>query len=888
MRSWLAALRRIGGLFTPDRARRDFDDELESHLQLHVDELVRSGSTPAEARRQALAKLGGRQQARERYRDRRGLPFFDQVLQDARFGVRLFVRNPGFSLLSIVALTVGLGVNILVFSQGYLILTTPLPGVDPDRLVRVYASASEDANVRFVDYLDYRDRNRTLTGLAATKVEGFSLRTNEGTDHALGLVVSGDYFGLLGIGAAVGRTLTPADDRPDSAGVVMLSHGAWTERFGADPGIVGRTLAINGRPLPVVGVTPQQFPGTALPAVPEIYVTWHGSALRPSANELARGAGRSVQLIGRLKPGIELPQAEADLSAIASDLAVTFPERGAAPVGVFEGHMVGPTLRDRATAFLAVLLSLTVLVLGVTAINLAALQLARGTARRQEIDVRWALGAGRARLVRQLLTENLVLAAVACLSAFGFVLGGARLLTLWSATMPGGMTLTVAPHIGWQAVAFAIVLSLCTTVLIGLLPALRSSRLTASSLAAMRASGAARVRGRVVLISAQTAFSTLLVILAAVLLRSLGEAQEIDRGFSTERILSASLDIDERRYSAEEGADFYARLIEAAEQAPGVVSASLVEIVPLTMSNRGRLVLREGQAPPAPTERGTVGVSTNNIAPGYLEVVGIPLLAGRDFSWRDASNAPEVAIVNETFARRSWPNENPIGQRFRTWDGLQSLGPWTEVVGLARDSKYTTVGEDPRPFFYRPLAQVFVSQVNILVKTSASEPLTVLPTLRAAVQAFDPHLAIFAADTLERQTRLSLLPVQATAALASCLGAVALILTAIGIYGVTAQLVRQRAREASIRIALGAEPQGVVRLLVRQGLKWAVLGLVVGLAGAAASTRLLASLLYGVSALDPIAFVSVTALVSAMAYLACWWPARQVVRADPAITLRAE
>ena len=888
MRSWLAALRRIGGVFTRLRAERDFDDELESHLQLHIDELVRSGLTSAEARRQALAKLGGRQQARERYRDRRSLPFLEQFLQDARFGLRLFVRNPGFSLLTIVTLTIGLGVNILVFSLGYPILVTPLPGVDPDRLVRVYASASEDANVRFADYLDYQDRNRTLTGLAATKVEGFSLQTNDGTDHALGLVVSGDYFVVLGIGAAVGRTLTPADDRPDSAGVVMLSHGAWTQRFGADPGIVGRTLMINGRPLSVVGVTLQQFPGTALPAVAEIYVTWHGSALRPSASELARGAGRSVQLIGRLKSGIELPQAQADLSAIASDLTATVPERDAVAVGVYEGHMVAPSMRARAAAFLAVLLSLTVLVLGVTAINLAALQLARGTARRQEIDVRWALGAARARLVRQLLTENLVLSAAACLSAFGFVLGGARLLALWSATMPGGMTLTVAPHIGWQAVAFAIVLSLSTTVLIGLLPALRSSRLTASSLSAMRAAGAGRVRGRVVLITAQTAFSTLLVVLAAVLLRSLGEAREIDRGFSTERILSASVDIDERRYTAEQGANFYARLIETTERTPGVVSASLVELVPLTMSNRSRLVLREGQAPPAATERGTVAVSTNNIAPGYLEVVGIPLLAGRDFSWRDATNSPEVAIVNETFARRSWPDENPVGQRFRTWDGLQSLGPWIEVVGLARDSKYTTVGEDPRPLFYRPLAQVFVSQVNALVKTTSSEPLTVLPTLRAALQGFDPALAVFAADTLDRQTRLSLLPVQATAALATCLGMVALILTAIGIYGVTAQLVRQRAREAVIRIALGAEPRRVTGLLVRQGLKWAALGLVLGLAGAAASTRLLSSLLYGISAIDPIAFVSVPALVSATAYLACWWPAHRVVRADPAVTLRAD
>jgi putative ABC transport system permease protein len=883
-----ATLARLAGLFDRANRERDFDAELESHLQFHIDDNLRAGMSPAEARRVAIVTLGGIQQVRERQRDQRGLPLVEQLREDLRFGLRLFAKNRGFTVVSLLTLTIGLGGNILIFSIGYPILTARLPGTDPDRLVRVYEN--DESNVFHADYVDFRDQNRTFSGLTAYRVEGLTLRTNDILDHVVGMVVTGNYFNVLGIAAAVGRPLTPADDMPDSIGAVVLSHAAWQQRFGGDPNIIGRPISVRSRPFTIVGVAPAEFLGTALPASPELWVTWHASGLTPSQDDIERRGGLSVQLIGRLRPGVSMAQAQADLSSIASNLAAAYPQNRGRTVNVYEGYAVSYTIRGQALAFLTVLLSLTVLVLGVTCVNLAGLQLARGAARRQEIGVRSALGASRNRLIRQLFTENMLLSLVACTCACLCVAAIARALSLWSMTLPGGVTLHVAAFMGWRVIMFAIVLSLGTAILVGLMPALRSSGATiAPSLNAASSATNARVRARSALIATQLAMSTVLIVLAVVLVRSLANARSVDHGFSTDGILSASLNIAERGLSSDQGAVFYDRLLADLQSAPGVIAASLVEIVPLTISNRSRLVFPEGVgAPAANADLESMAVSTNNISAGYLRTVGIPLLAGRDFNPRDNTATPNVAIVNETLARRFWPGEDPIGRRFRSWDGVRSFGPWIEVVGLVRDSKYATVGESPRPFFYRPLTQVFVPEVTMVVKTSADAPLTFLPTFRARLRAFDGDLAIFAVDTLERQTRLSLLPVQTAATLAGGLGAIALLLAAFGIYGVTAFVVRQRTREVGIRMALGGEPARVVRLLVWEGSKWAVAGVGVGLLGAVVSTRVVAGLLYGVSTIDPVAFGGVVMLLSSTACLACWLPARRAVLIDPARTLRAE
>jgi predicted permease len=320
---------------------------------------------------------------------------------------------------------------------------------------------------------------------------------------------------------------------------------------------------------------------------------------------------------------------------------------------------------------------------------------------------------------------------------------------------------------------------------------------------------------------------------------------------------------------------------------PGVTSVGLAELVPLTLSSRSRLVLRDGQEPPQPADRGSVAVFTNNVSPGYLMTLGIPLLVGRDFGIRDRFDTPDVAIVNETMARRYWPDAEPLGRRFRTWDGLDGFGPWIEVVGVARDSKYATLGEERRPFFYRPLAQSFAPEVSLLIKT-VSDPLALLPTLRAELRAFDADLAIFSANALSDQTKLSVMPVQLAAGVAMTLGLIALVLAAVGIYGVTAYQLRRRTREVGIRMALGAEPARVVGLLTRRNVRWIGGGIGCGLAASALATRVLSGLLYGVSAIDPVAFAGVGSLLAAMAYAATWVPARRAARVDPIVALRCE
>jgi predicted permease len=384
----------------------------------------------------------------------------------------------------------------------------------------------------------------------------------------------------------------------------------------------------------------------------------------------------------------------------------------------------------------------------------------------------------------------------------------------------------------------------------------------------------------------QVALSTLLLVTTGLLIRSLGATHAIDRGFSGEHVLTASLDLDTRGYTPERGAAFYERLLERVEQTPDAVSANLVDIVPLTLSNQARTMLKEGQQPP---ERVATlqPIYLNRVSRGHFRTLSMPLMAGRDFDAGDRTGAPEVAIVNETLARHFWPGQNPIGRRFREWQRRASFGPWIQVVGVAHDAKYVTIGEDPKPFMYRPLAQAYSPAVTLLVKVRG-EPLAALPAVLDDVQALDPDLPVFGANTLDAATSVSLLPVQIAAFLALALGVVAVALAAIGLYGVTSYLVRQRTREMGIRIALGAPPATVVWLVTRQGLRWTSTGIILGLAASLAVARLLTGLLYGIGAIDPVVFLSVPLLLAGTAYAACALPGRRASGVDPVVALRVE
>jgi putative ABC transport system permease protein len=876
-------LSRLIGAFR--RRDADLDEEIQTHLELLTEENIKQGMARDQARAAARRAFGGVAQTKEAHGDQHGFRLVEDFLHDTRFGLRFLRKSPGFAFTAVATLTLGIGVNVLIFSFAYPILTTRLPGTESERLVRIFEN--RDSNVFYADYEAFRDQTRVLEDLAASQIEGLSLRIGDVPEHLVGMVVSGNYFHVLGISAQLGRTLTPNDDRPDAPGVVVLTDRSWRTRFGADPGIVGRPVVVNGRPYTVVGVAPPRFLGTAVPVIPEMWVAWHAPGFAPSAEDVVRRRERSAQVIGRLKPGQTLQDAQQDLAHIAADLATTYPENHGRTVNLYEGYLVAPALRAQTLGFLTVLLTLTALVLIVACVNLAGLQLARGAARVQEIGIRLALGAGRGRLVRQLLTESLLLSVLSSIAAVVSVVAVGRALASWSAVMPGGMTLTVAPEIGWNIVASAMALAVATTVLVGLLPALRSSRIGIVGASYWTTSTGSRLRGQAFIVAAQLCLTTVLIVLAAVLARSLAKAQALDPGFSSDGVLSASIDVSSRSFSPEPGARFYADLRESVEQVPGVISVGLAELVPLTLSGRSRLVLKEGQNPPARTDRESVVVFTNNVSPGFLDTLGIPLRGGRDFEDRDRVGQPDVAIINETMARRYWADTNPLARRFRIWDGLEGFGPWIEVVGIVHDGKYVTLGEEPRPFFYRPLGQSFAPDVTLLIKT-AREPLRLLPTLRTQLRTFDPDLAVFSAAALTDQTKLSVLPVRLAASVAMVLGLIVLVLAAIGIYGVTAYQMRRRTREVGLRIALGAEPSRIVALLTRRSLRWTAGGIGCGLVLAAFAAAILRTLLYGVSAVDPVAFGGVAFLLGTTAYAAAYIPARRVSRLDPMVALRCE
>jgi predicted permease len=801
------------------------------------------------------------------------------LLVDFRYGARLLRRSPGFTSVAIAALAIGIGANLTIFGFAKeLLLSAPRGIEDPNRVARAFTnrfSATSQSN-----YEAYRDRNHSFVSLAAFRAESVNLRTDGSPEQLFGMGVSGNYFSSLGVSAALGRAIVPTDDRPGAPGVVVLSDRWWRLRFGRSPAALGQTLTINGRPQTIVGVAPPEFTGTMAPLLPDFWMPLVQST---------RGPTGSVQMIGRLLPGMTIAQAHADLTTLATLLAPAQSDDRLRPmVTVYTARALAPELALPVGIFTGLLLAVVGLVLLLACVNIANLLLARSAGRSREISVRLALGAGRRRLVRQLLTESLLLSLIGGVAAAVFALLAARPIAAAVASLPSPVPLALTFTVDWRFVVAAMSLAVGTTLAFGLAPALQSSGpavLPGLKEGAITA-GPRRSRLRAVFMTTQVAMSTLLLVVAGLLVRGLMSAQTVDRGLVTDGVLMASVDLESAGYTVERGAAFYDRLRDRLEQTPGIAGANIADIVPLMLSNRASEMMKETTGPAA-TGVDAGLVYQNIVSPGHFRTLGIPLVAGRDFDAGDRTGAPAVVIINELLARQLWPNENPVGKRLRQRNGRESFGPWWEVIGVARDSKYVTIGEDPKPFLYQPLAQAYRAAGNILVKSKGSA-MDTLPALRTAVGALDPNLAIFGVMTLDAATSISLLPVKVAASLTAALGVLALILGAIGLYGVMSYLVRQRTREIGIRMALGAHAGAVVRLITRQGMRWTGIGLALGLAASFGVARLIAGFLNGIGPADPIAFGAVALLLSATAFVACYMPARRASRIDPLVALRDE
>jgi predicted permease len=791
-------------------------------------------------------------------------------LDDLRHGARRLKRSPGFTVVAVATLAIGIGANVTIFGFASALLMAPLPVREPETLVRVFAN--RDSNVAPATLAAARERNRTLSGLAGFMVAPIALRTDGDAEPAFAMTVSGDYFGVLGVNAARGRLLAPADDDAGASGAVVLSDRFWRQRFGADASVVGRTVTINGATHVVVGVTPATFTGTMMPLSPDLWIPIHGPA---------RMRERSVLTIGRLRPGTTLAEAQADMATIFGGLAdAGRPPRG--PVAsVYPARVLAPEIQTSVQVFLGLLLALTGLTLLVTCVNLSSFQLTRAFTRAHEIGVRVALGAHRRHLLRLLLSESLLLA-----TAGGLAAASAALLigkSLARLPLPTPVPVALGFAFDGRVAAFAAGLSLAATVLFGLAPALAASRFDVVALLrhglVPGARHSSRLRGA--LVTAQVALSTLLLVIGALFSRSLTSPRLSDRGFVTEGVVTATLDLESAGYTGERRAAFQETLLGRLDGAPGVETASFTDLLPLMLSRKNDVFDVEGHDADRPTP-----IDLQRITRGYFATLRIPLVAGRDFRSTDDRAATPVAIVNETLAHRFWPGANPLGRHLRA---LSAPGagaqPWIEVVGVARDSKYVSVSEEPRPFLYRPVSQQSGRDPVTLIVRTNGDAQAALPAVRAHVRALDPNVPLFGTTSLESATSLSVLVLRVVSGVAVGLGTMALLLVLLGMYGLMSHAVLQRTREIGIRMAIGASPAHLLRALTHQGLRWTAVGLLLGLAAAAAVARVLP---YGVNAGDPVSFAAVALVLGVVGWLACWLPARRAIAANPVGALRGE
>jgi len=796
------------------------------------------------------------------------------LLNDVRYGIRQLRKAPVFTMVAVTALAVGVGANVTIFGFVSALLLKPLDIPNPDRVIRAYSSPTDVvAVIDYRDFEQYRDRNQSLESLAMFHWGGLRpVRVASGLnlDMIQVMPVTGNYFGAIGIQAAMGRTITPDDDKPGVPDVVMLSDTCWRRHFNADPNVIGRAILISKRPVTIVGVLPASFKGTiGAPVIPQFYVPWNGLG-----QDASSGGGF---LIGRLRPGISRAAAQADLSRIAAQL--TAEHKRTTTISVSSATTMAPMMISATSWFAVLFLVIAGVVLLIACDNLAILLSARAVARRREIGVRLALGASKSQLLRQFVTESLVLSTIGGAGALLVAFVTARSLTRIYLPVPMPIALTF--DFDWRVVSFAVGVSLLTTLLFGLGPALQSikSDVVSSLKDSAQGVGTSGAKGRTALVITQAALSTALLVTAAVMVKSLVVPQHAHKGFDSDGVLIATFNLPAGDYSRDRGIAFCDQLVERLQRMPAVIAASVMDNIPAANSRPLPYAeMQDSQSARASAE----SVYTFAVSPRHFDVLGIRLLEGRDFTEHDDSSSTAVGIANETLAGHFWPGENPIGHHLRTRSGLL-----IEVVGVAADSTYESLDEGTKPFLYRPFAQAYFPTPTLLVKTSGRAA-PVLSAIRRDVTQLDPDLLAYTVMPLDDRLALSVLPNRAVAWAAGLLGLGALALGAIGTYGVMALLAQQRRREIGIRMALGARPSDAIRLVAGQGMTWTAVGVGLGMGLAIVSTALLRRLVFGISSTDPFPYLAVAAFIAATAFCACYVPARRASLVDPVVALRDE
>ncbi|MGI9089443.1 MAG: ABC transporter permease [Chthoniobacterales bacterium] len=814
------------------------------------------------------------------------------MIGDLRYALRMLLKSRGFFVVAFFAIALGIGVNTTIFSVVNTLLLRPLPVGHPERLVQIYTldvRNGKQAN-SYLNFLDFAKQNTVFSAIAAYQFVPMGWSSGGETTNVFAETVSGNYFSLLQVKLSLGRGFLPEEDRtPDRYPVVVLSDRFW-KKLGGDRAIIGSTLTLNGRQFTVLGVAPPKFTGTDVGISPDLWVplAMRGWVTPATLDWYENRRALMLNLIARLKPEVSLAQAEAQLKTVARHLELAYPEfnkERSVVLATLESSKTqglgGPDSESGVQNISALLIVAAASILLIACANVANLLLARATTREREMAVRLALGAGRARIVRQLLTESVLLALIG--GAGGIVLAywlGDVLLALLPATP---MPLALDPAPDGKVLSYAFLLALGSGVIFGLAPALQTARWDLTQglreRAASGGGGGARFNLRNLLVIAQIAVSLLLLIGSGLFLKAFHNAQLIDPGFRTSELALLSFDLNLAGYDNPRGLQTIRQLLEQLRRIPQVKRAEAGEWVPLGFGGRGRTIYVEGRDSDAELNRKFANFST--ITPGYFETLGVPLLKGRKFDEHDAEMAaPPVAIINQTMARQLWPNEDAVGQRFHFFQSEP-----VEVIGIAKDIKAVSLGEMPAPMVYQPMTDSPKAAVTLFIQTIGA-PGPVLAEAHRLVRAADTRIPITYEKTVAEHMAFALWPSWMGALLLGAFGLLALVLASMGVYGVMAYSVSQRTREIGIRMALGAQSREVVGLVLRQGMILAAIGLLVGLLAACGLTRLLAALLYGVNPNDPTVFLGVTVLLAAAAFAACYFPARRAVKIDPVVALR--
>ena len=910
--------RRIRALLRREEMESELDEELRFHIEKETERNVAVGMNPTEARRAALVEFGGVERVREECRDMRGVRLLEDLLQDLRYTLRVLKKSPSFTLVSVLSLALGIGVNATVFGFVNAVMWRPLSLPDHADLIRI-----QDDNIpSYSDYLAFSERAGVFRGLAAYDFYSIQLSVGDSSARADVVAVSDNYFDVLGVKPALGRAFSPEEGSSASASsVAVISHSLWQSRFGADPAVVGKTFQLRRVPFTIIGVAPREFTGVSLGRRHDLWVTFASETLlRPEGNRLRNPDSYQVRVIGRLRPGVSLSQAQAAVNVVAAQqdqirkerLFTDNPsEQSSTPRSVSHATAVEMGPRDRLQSWLGVAAVLTVmgLVLLAACANVANLLLGRAAARRREIAVRLALGASRQRIVRQLLTESLVLSLFGAAAGLLFARwAGDLLLSLMYRYSPAEVSaVTLDLSIDWRMLLYGLLMAVATGVAFGLVPALQASKINVlsdlKSETAVRSPGRRWLTLRNALVVTQVAISTLLLIPSGLLLRSMRLAEVSGYGFPTAERYVAAVDLEALGYDGRRQKLVGEQLLGKVREMPDVHSATMSQIVPLTGGTMVITLEVEGEAPGQQaadvfTENGRSvyaldqpgSLYLNMVDTRYFETMGIPLVAGRDFTERDDASAPDVVIVNETLSRRLAPGGQALGRRLIERDPMTGKPKSIEVVGVVRDTKYIWPSERPRYFAYRPIRQIgqFGLGAPHLIVHAAGDVAALSKEVRAAASAVDPDLSVEGVtrldELIDRRVGETKLVIWASAAV----GTLALLLAAVGLYGVMAYSVAGRTKEIGIRMALGAGRGRVRRMILANGLALAAAGTLAGLLVSAACMRLMRSLLYGISDTDPLTYAAVALFLMAVALLACYVPARRATKVDPMVALRYE